>query len=129
MAILVTQVVATLAISNVKTRGTWGEIQLENILKDTMQEGQYEKNVKLSQRSDDIVEFAIRIPSKEDEKQYLYLPIDSKFPADRYIGIVDAANSGDQARLAKAVGDLELRTCPQRRLERLRKQQLIKLTM
>ncbi len=96
-------------LSNVKTRGTWGELQLENILKDTMQEGQYEKNVKLSQRSDDAVEFAIKIPSKEDEKAFLYLPIDSKFPADRYIGVVDAANSGDQARLSKAISELDFR--------------------
>lgn len=96
-------------LSNVKTRGTWGELQLENILKDTMQEGQYEKNVKLSQRSDDAVEFAIKIPSKEDEKEFLYLPIDSKFPTDRYLGVVDAANSGDQARLTKAISELDLR--------------------
>ncbi len=96
-------------LSNVKTRGTWGELQLENILKDTMQEGQYEKNVKLSQRSDDAVEFAIKIPSKDDEKVFLYLPIDSKFPTDRYLGVVDAANSGDQARLTKAISELDLR--------------------
>ncbi len=96
-------------LSNVKTRGTWGELQLENILKDTMQEGQYEKNVKLSQRSDDAVEFAIKIPSKDDEKEFLYLPIDSKFPTDRYLGVVDAANSGDQARLTKAISDLDFR--------------------
>ncbi|MBR4760308.1 MAG: DNA recombination protein RmuC [Lachnospiraceae bacterium] len=93
-------------LSNVKTRGTWGEIQLENILKETMQEGQYEKNVKLSMRSEDAVEFVIKIPSKEDDKEFLYLPIDSKFPTDRYIAVVDAANSGDQEMLAKAVSDL-----------------------
>ena len=96
-------------LSNVKTRGTWGEIQLESILKDTMQEGQYDKNVKLSSRSDDLVEFAIKIPSKEDEKEFIYLPIDSKFPTDRYLEIVDASNSGDPQALNKAIRELELR--------------------
>ncbi len=96
-------------LSNVKTRGTWGEIQLETILKDTMQEGQYEKNVKLTTRTDDLVEFAIKIPSKEDEKEFIFLPIDSKFPTDRYLEIVDASNSGDPQALARAVRDLEQR--------------------
>ncbi len=96
-------------LSNVKTRGTWGEIQLESILKETMSEGQYEKNVKLNSRSDDLVEFAVKIPSKEDDKEFIYLPIDSKFPTDRYLEIVDASSSGDPQALARAVKDLELR--------------------
>lgn len=93
-------------LSNVKTRGTWGEIQLGSILEETMQEGQYVKNIKLKKDSDDNVEFAIRIPSREDNGEVIYLPIDSKFPVDRYTGVVDASAAGDQEALDKAIREL-----------------------
>ena len=96
-------------LSNVKTRGTWGEIQLENILMDTMTETQYDKNVKLKKNSDDNVEFAIKIPSKNDDGEYIYLPIDSKFPLDAYGAVLDAAESSDKAMYDKAVKELAFR--------------------
>lgn len=94
-------------LSNVKTRGTWGEVQLGSILEETMQDGQFVRNIKLKANSDDIVEFAIKIPSKEDSDEFIYLPIDSKFPTDRYLAVVDAAESADRNALEKAVKELE----------------------
>lgn len=96
-------------LSNVKTRGTWGEIQLGNILEETMTDAQYEKNVKLKRNSDDIVEYAIRIPSGEDGKDISYLPIDSKFPYDIYGNLIDAANSGNKQEYDRYVKELENR--------------------
>ena len=93
-------------LSNVKARGTWGEVQLDAILAETMPEGQYEKNVKLSDNTSDFVEFAVKIPSKENSKEYIYLPIDSKFPMDRYEEVVAASNSGDPAMLQAALRSL-----------------------
>ena len=96
-------------LSNVKTRGTWGEIQLGSILEETMQEGQFVRNIKLRKDSDDMVEFAVRIPSKEDSTEVIYLPIDSKFPVDRYNCVVDASATGDKEALDKAVRELAQR--------------------
>ena len=96
-------------LSNVKARGTWGEAQLERILEETLPKGQYVRNVKLSEHSEDFVEFAIKIPSKEDGETYILLPIDSKFPMDRYSEVADAAESGDPAALQHAVRDLSYR--------------------
>lgn len=93
-------------LTNVKTRGTWGEIQLDDILKETMQPNQYERNVKLKEKSDDLVEFAIKIPSKDDSSTFLYMPIDSKFPVDRYLAVVEASEQGDMSALESARKDL-----------------------
>ncbi|MBR6273724.1 MAG: DNA recombination protein RmuC [Lachnospiraceae bacterium] len=96
-------------LSNVKTRGTWGEIQLGNILEETMTEAQYAKNIKLKKNSDDIVEFAIKIPAREEGDEIIYLPIDSKFPLDIYGNLVDAADSGVKENYDKYVKELEVR--------------------
>ncbi len=96
-------------LSNVKTRGTWGEIQLDNILEEIMTPAQYEKNIKLKTNSDDLVEFAIRIPSGENGDETVYLPIDSKFPFDIYGNLVDAADSGDRQAYDGYVKELENR--------------------
>lgn len=93
-------------LSNVKTRGTWGEIQLGSILEDTMTESQYVKNIKLKKNSDDIVEYAIKIPSKNNEDESIYLPIDSKFPLDVYGTVLEAAEASDKALYDRAVKDL-----------------------
>ena len=71
-------------LSNVKTRGIFGEFQLRNILMDIMDSSQYEENVATKKKSSDRVEFAIKIPDKEDANGFIYLPVDSKFPADIY---------------------------------------------
>ena len=96
-------------LSNVKTRGTWGEIQLGNILEDTMTEGQYVKNIKLKKNSDDIVEYAVKIPAKDDDSESVYLPIDSKFPLDIYGNLLAAGESGNKESYDRAVKDLERR--------------------
>ena len=96
-------------LSNVKTRGVFGEIQLANILSSTMDPSQYEENVATKKDSNERVEFAIKIPDKEDKGDYVYLPIDSKFPADVYTRIVDASNVGDADGVKNASKELETR--------------------
>ena len=94
-------------LTNVKTRGTWGEVQLERILAQTLSPSQYEKNVATKKNSLDRVEFAIKIPGNGDE--IMYLPIDSKFPADIYNAIVDASQASDAEALSKATSELKNR--------------------
>lgn len=96
-------------LSNVKTRGIFGEFQLKNILMDIMDSSQYEENVATKKKSSDRVEFAIKIPDKEDTSGFIYLPIDSKFPADIYNKIVDASNNADSDGLKQATKELEQR--------------------
>ncbi len=90
-------------LTNVKTRGTWGEVQLSNILSEFMHPDQYEKNVKIKPRSSDFVEFAIKIPSRNDDT-FMYLPIDSKFPIESYEKLVQASEAADAhaVKLAKS---------------------------
>lgn len=96
-------------LSNVKTRGIFGEFQLRNILMDIMDSSQYEENVATKVKSSDRVEFAIKIPDKEDTNGFIYLPIDSKFPADIYNKIVDASNNADSDGLKQSIRELEQR--------------------
>ncbi len=95
-------------ISNVKTRGNWGEVQLGRILEQTLAAGQYEVNVVTKRGSSDRVEFAIRLPrDREDGKDLCLLPIDAKFPADIYNRIAEAANNADEAALKEARAELK----------------------
>ena len=100
-------------LSNVKTRGIFGEIQLEKILEDILPSTLYEKNVvtKTSTRADnrDAVEFAVKIPDKEITGAYMYLPIDSKFPSSYYDRIREASEASDADALRAAVKELEQR--------------------
>lgn len=96
-------------LSNVKTRGIFGEFQLKNILMDIMDSSQYEENVTTKNKSSDRVEFAIKIPDKDDSRAFIYLPIDSKFPSDIYNKIIDASNNADSDNLKQAVKELEQR--------------------
>lgn len=82
-------------LSNVKTRGTWGEVQLSNLLEQILTSEQYEENIPTKQGSSDRVEFAILIPSKDDDDEKLYLPIDAKLPLDRYEQLVEASSTAD----------------------------------
>jgi len=84
-------------LSNVKTRGVLGEIQLGNILEQIMAPEQYESNVKTKQGSNDHVEFAIKLPGKDDAGKEVYLPIDAKFPQEDYVRLQTAYDSGDAA--------------------------------
>lgn len=94
-------------LTNVKARGTWAEVQLGNILDETIP-GMYDTNVKTNPAYDGRVEFAVRIPGKEND-EITYLPIDSKFPMEDYIRLSTAAENGNYEELEKARKALETR--------------------
>ena len=96
-------------LSNVKTRGVWGEVQLGRILEQTMTRSQYETNVATRRNSDDRVEFAIKFPAQDGTDETVYLPIDAKFPSDIYNKIVDASESGDVKRMSAVTAELRQR--------------------
>ncbi len=81
-------------LSNVKTRGILGEIQLSSILKEILAPEQYEENVATKHSSRDVVEFAVKLPAEDDG--FIYLPIDSKFPGDTYAALKDAYDTGSK---------------------------------
>lgn len=89
-------------LSNVKTRGVLGEIQLGNILEQIMAPEQYEANVKTKQGSGNHVEFAIKLPGKDDTGKEVYLPIDAKFPQEDYVRLQTAYDEGDLEGIDKA---------------------------
>ena len=92
-------------LSNVKSRGGWGEVQLERQLEDVLAPNQYAKNVKIKPDTNDVVEFAVKLPGRADG-EYVYLPIDSKFPQEDYDRLQTAQESGsadDVSNAAKAV--------------------------
>ena len=91
--------------SNVKLRGTWGETQLDALLSQMLSPDQYASSVKLSPYSNNMVDFAVRIPSKDDE--LVWLPIDSKFPIEEYQRLIDASDACDKAGEEKALKNLE----------------------
>ena len=80
--------------TNVKSRGYWGEIQLGNILEQFLTKEQYECNVKTKPKSNDLVEFAIKLPGRNDN-EFVWLPVDSKFPIEDYSRLVEAEELGD----------------------------------
>lgn len=87
-------------LSNVKTRGILGEIQLGAILSEILSKEQYEENIATKKGSKNVVEFAIKLPSDGDS--IVYLPIDSKFPGDTYSALRDAVESGDKQSIESA---------------------------
>ena len=94
------------SLSSVKARGVFGEQQLENILENLMTRNMYESQFMIKGNSDRMVDFAIKIPNKDDDG-FVYLPVDAKFPNDRYMAIVDASNSRDEDALNEAVKKLK----------------------
>ncbi len=92
-------------LSNVKTRGILGEIQLGAILKEILAPEQYDENVEVVPKSGKPVEFAIRLPGSDDG--CVYLPIDSKFPGDRYQALLDAYDTGDKDEVEKRFKELK----------------------
>lgn len=84
-------------LSNVKVRGTFGELQLQHLLEQMMSPEQYETNVRTAHTGSERVEFAIKLPGKEEGDGFVYLPIDSKFPKDVYEDFAEAQESGDTA--------------------------------
>lgn len=98
-------------LTNVKARGTWAEVQLKNILDQTIP-GMYVENYSPSKNSLDRVEFAIKIPSGDNYSEITYLPLDSKFPMEDYVRLCEAADRADkEATLAakKALEDAVVR--------------------
>ena len=90
-------------LTNVRTRGTWGEVQLGALLDQVLTRHQYEQNVKPKPGSNEIVEFAIRLPGPDDEpERAVWLPIDAKFPQEDYHRLLDASESGDPEAVLKA---------------------------
>jgi DNA recombination protein RmuC len=89
-------------LSNVKTRGVLGEIQLGNILEQIMAPEQYAANVKTKKGSNDHVEFAIKLPGKDDLGQEVYLPIDAKFPQEDYVRLQTAYDTADLTGIESA---------------------------
>lgn len=87
-------------LSNVKTRGILGEIQLGAILSEILSKEQYEENIATKKGSKNVVEFAIKLPS--DGAGTVYLPIDSKFPGDTYSALREAVESGDRQSIESA---------------------------
>ena len=94
-------------LTNVKSRGTWGEVQLGTLLEEILTPDQFDRNVKPRPESRDIVEFAIRLPgASDDPKQCVWLPIDSKFPQEDYLRLVEASDNGDAGAVQSAQGAL-----------------------
>jgi len=95
-------------LTNVRTRGTWGEVQLGALLEQVLTRDQYEKNVATKAGSNDRVEFAVRLPGHDDAGP-LWLPIDAKFPQEDYQRIVDAAEAANPALLEESAKQLDAR--------------------
>ncbi len=94
-------------LTNVKARGTWAEYQLENILEQTIPK-MYDKNVRTNPKYNGQVEFAVKIPNSDDDS-VMWLPIDSKFPMEDYIRLMNASENGDAQSVESAKKALEAR--------------------
>jgi len=95
-------------LSNVKTRGVWGEIQLENLLDQILTKDQYAKNVKTKKGGTEHVEFAIKLPGKNNDiEDPVWLPIDAKFPQDKYQQLLDAQDAADPQQVILATKALK----------------------
>lgn len=94
-------------LTNVKTRGTFGEVQLAALLEQMLSPEQYEANVKTKKKGTEFVEFAVKLPGKEDGLDCVYLPIDAKFPKDAYEQYLDAYESGNVDQINATSRQLE----------------------
>lgn len=94
-------------LTNVKTRGTFGEVQLGALLEQIMSPEQYDANVKTKRGGTEFVEFAIKLPGRDNGEDLVYLPIDAKFPKDIYEQYYDAYQSGDSSAIEATGKQLE----------------------
>jgi DNA recombination protein RmuC len=94
-------------LTNVKTRGVFGEVQLSALLEQMLSPEQYEVNVKTRPKGTEFVEFAIKLPGKNDGIKCVYLPIDAKFPKDIYEKYLDAHENGDLGCISIASHQME----------------------
>jgi DNA recombination protein RmuC len=96
-------------LTNVKTRGTWGEVQLGVLLEQVLAPAQYATNVATRDGSADRVEFAVRLPGRDDRDAVVWLPIDAKFPQEDYQRLLEASERGDGEGVEAAARQLEQR--------------------
>lgn len=96
-------------LTNVKTRGTWGEVQLAALLSQMLTPDQYAANVATKQGSLDRVEFVIKLPGKDSQNSVVYIPIDAKFPQEDYHRLLEASEAADPQALEQALKGLENR--------------------
>ena len=94
-------------LTNVKARGTWGEVQLGNLLQEILTEQQYGKNIETRFGSGERVEYAVKLPGNNSSDEPVWLPIDSKFPVEDYQRLVDAADAGDAVQVEASAKALE----------------------
>jgi len=94
-------------LSNVKMRGGIGEVQLSMLLEQILAPEQYESNVKTKHNGKDFVEFAIKLPGKDEQNKYIWLPIDAKFPKEYYESLQNAYDTGDIVKIDKEQKVLE----------------------
>jgi DNA recombination protein RmuC len=94
-------------LGNVKLRGGIGEVQLGALLEQILAPEQYEMNVKTRQRSKEVVEYALKLPGRDDDRSFVWLPIDAKFPKDKYEQLLDAFESGDLQQIEVARKNLD----------------------
>ncbi len=93
-------------LTNVKTRGTWGEVQLENLLEQIFIKDHYLKQVKVNDNSKDVVDFAIKLPDKSSKDGYILMPIDAKFPLEDYQRLVAAQENADVQKVEDSIKGL-----------------------
>ena len=97
-------------LTNVKTRGTWGEIRLSSILEQILTPDQYDVNVATKKGSRERVEFAVRLPGQgKDKTKVVWMPIDAKFPQEDYQRLLDAQEAADKDLAEKSIKNLEIR--------------------
>jgi len=97
-------------LTNIKVRGTWGEMQLGNLLEQILAPEQYAQNVQTKPGSGERVEFALKLPGRDErDGTVVWLPIDAKFPKEDYERLMDASDRGDQAAVEEAGRQLETR--------------------
>jgi DNA recombination protein RmuC len=94
-------------LTNVKTRGTWGEVQLEMLLEQVLTPDQYAKNVETIAGTGARVEFALKLPGQNDNGTPVWMPIDAKFPKEQYERLLEAADNADAEGVALAGRELE----------------------
>jgi DNA recombination protein RmuC len=96
-------------LTNVKARGTWGEVQLGGLLEQILTPAQYVRNVAIDPSSSERVEFAVRLPGRDPHGPDVLLPIDAKFPQEDYIRLIEAAERADADAVEAAAKALETR--------------------
>ena len=95
-------------LTNIKTRGTWGEVQLGALLEEILAPEQYAKNVRIHENSNDVVEFAIKLPGHgQQDGDHVLIPVDAKFPVEDYQRLLAAQENADAAAAEEAAKFLE----------------------